>query len=242
MNGGAQYAYGMNPQMQKGMMNPLQQQQQMAMVRPGGVPGQPGAFGPAQGGMAGGPMGPGGPVGPGGPGQGRPGMMPAMNQMQNYQMMGKGMAPMQMPMGKQGFVGGMAQAQMAQMPQQGKGAMMGPGAGVSQGGMRPGMGPNQGVVPGIPGGQMGGMQNGAGNQVLTAQALATQPTGIQKQMLGEKLYPAVSRLQPDLAGKITGMMLEMDNNEVLVMLDNEAQLRQKVEEAVRVLNNQSSMK
>jgi len=42
-------------------------------------------------------------------------------------------------------------------------------------------------------------------------------------------------LQPDLAGKITGMMLEMDNSELLMMLENEAQLKQKVDEAMRVL-------
>ena len=30
-------------------------------------------------------------------------------------------------------------------------------------------------------------------------------------MLGEKLYPAVSRLQPELAGKITGMLLELED-------------------------------
>lgn len=74
-------------------------------------------------------------------------------------------------------------------------------------------------------------------QQLTAQALASAPPGMQKQMLGEKLYPAVSRLQPELAGKITGMMLEMENTEVLMMLESEVQLRQKVDEAVRVLNN-----
>jgi len=65
--------------------------------------------------------------------------------------------------------------------------------------------------------------------------LANAPPGMQKQMLGEKLYPAVSRLQPELAGKITGMMLEMDNSELLMMLESEAQLRQKVDEAMRVL-------
>lgn len=73
-------------------------------------------------------------------------------------------------------------------------------------------------------------------QQLTAQMLANAPPGMQKQMLGEKLYPAVSRLQPDLAGKITGMMLEMDNAELLLMLDSDAQLRQKVDEAMRVLS------
>merc|ERR1719443_234284 len=82
------------------------------------------------------------------------------------------------------------------------------------------------------GGAAGAMGPG-GN--LTAQSLASAPPGMQKQMLGEKLYPAVSRLQPELAGKITGMMLEMDNSELLMMLDSEQQLRQKVEEAMRVL-------
>jgi polyadenylate-binding protein len=65
--------------------------------------------------------------------------------------------------------------------------------------------------------------------------LANAPPGMQKQMLGEKLYPAVSRLQPELAGTITGMTLEMDNSELLMMLESEAQLRQKVDEAMRVL-------
>jgi polyadenylate-binding protein len=59
---------------------------------------------------------------------------------------------------------------------------------------------------------------------------------MQKQMLGERLYPAVSRLQPELAGKITGMMLEMDNSEVLLMIESPQQLQQKVDEAMRVLN------
>ncbi|CAD7964979.1 unnamed protein product [Amoebophrya sp. A120] len=73
------------------------------------------------------------------------------------------------------------------------------------------------------------------DQQLTATMLQSAPPGMQKQMLGEKLYPAVSRLQPDLAGKITGMMLEMDNSELLMMLESETQLRQKVDEAMRVL-------
>ena len=36
----------------------------------------------------------------------------------------------------------------------------------------------------------------------------------QKQMIGERLFPLVASVQPDLAGKITGMLLEIDNAEV----------------------------
>merc|ERR1719462_28252 len=72
---------------------------------------------------------------------------------------------------------------------------------------------------------------------LTAAALAAAPPGVQKQMLGEKLFPAISKLQPELAGKITGMMLEMDNSELLILLESEQQLKMKVEEAMRVLEN-----
>jgi polyadenylate-binding protein len=39
--------------------------------------------------------------------------------------------------------------------------------------------------------------------------------GHQKQMLGEAIFPKISAIQPDLAGKITGMLLEMDNAELV---------------------------
>ena len=73
------------------------------------------------------------------------------------------------------------------------------------------------------------------NGPLTAAALAAAPPAIQKQMLGEKLFPAIAKIQPELAGKITGMMLEMDNSELLILLESEQQLRYKVDEALRVL-------
>merc|ERR1740121_1802355 len=73
------------------------------------------------------------------------------------------------------------------------------------------------------------------NAPLNAAALAAAPPSVQKQMLGEKLYPAIVRLQPELAGKIVGMMLEMDNSELLILLESEQQLRSKVDEALRVL-------
>jgi polyadenylate-binding protein len=45
--------------------------------------------------------------------------------------------------------------------------------------------------------------------------LANAPPAQQKQMLGEALYPKIQAQQPELAGKITGMLLEMDNTELL---------------------------
>jgi polyadenylate-binding protein len=45
--------------------------------------------------------------------------------------------------------------------------------------------------------------------------LTAAPPQQQKQMLGEALYPKIQAQQPELAGKITGMLLEMDNAELL---------------------------
>merc|ERR1719240_1568247 len=77
---------------------------------------------------------------------------------------------------------------------------------------------------------------------LTAAALAAAHPGLQKQMLGEKLFPMVAKFQPELAGKITGMMLEMDNSELLMLLESEAQMKNKVDEALRVLESQGQAK
>merc|ERR1712113_1011524 len=54
-----------------------------------------------------------------------------------------------------------------------------------------------------------------------ASVLAAAPPHVQKQMLGEALYPMVAKYQPDLAGKITGMMLEMDSSELLILLESQ---------------------
>ena len=43
-------------------------------------------------------------------------------------------------------------------------------------------------------------------------------------------------VQPDLAAKITGMLLEMDNSELLLLLESPESLATKVKEAVQVLN------
>jgi len=41
-----------------------------------------------------------------------------------------------------------------------------------------------------------------------------------------------------MAAKVTGMMLELDNLLLVNLLDNEKSLRDKINEAVRVLDNQ----
>jgi len=200
---------GGNPQMM-GMMNPAM----MGMMGKGGQPMMGMGGMPQMMGM----MGKGGPgmmPGAGMAGKGGPGMPGPGGMTMPMGMMGKG-GP--------GMMGGMPGMQMMQMqrpqmpPQQMQQQRppMGPG-----GPMGPGAGPQQGMGgPGAP---------------INAANLAAAPPAVQKQMIGEKLFPAIAKYQPELAGKITGMMLEMDNSELLILLESEQQMRTKVEEAMRVL-------
>ncbi|PFX16916.1 Polyadenylate-binding protein 4 [Stylophora pistillata] len=66
-------------------------------------------------------------------------------------------------------------------------------------------------------------------------ALAAATAQEQKQMLGEHLFPLIQQTHPDQAGKITGMLLEIDNAELLHMLDSREALAAKIQEAVSVL-------
>lgn len=89
------------------------------------------------------------------------------------------------------------------MPPGGRGGGMGRGGLV--GGMpgRGGMGPQMGAMP---------AQNPGG---LDLNQLNAAEPHQAKQMLGEVLYPKIQNQQPELAGKITGMLLEMDNSELV---------------------------
>ncbi|XP_027349521.1 polyadenylate-binding protein 7-like [Abrus precatorius] len=84
----------------------------------------------------------------------------------------------------------------------------------------------------------GGSYSGAsqGSEILHSMLAAAAPEQ-QKEILGEHLYMLVHKLKPSLAAKITGMLLEMDNGELLLLLESPESLSAKVEEAVQVLKN-----
>ncbi|XP_074369961.1 polyadenylate-binding protein 8-like isoform X2 [Apium graveolens] len=102
-----------------------------------------------------------------------------------------------------------------------------------------------GVLP-IPYG-MGGMlsRDAAPPQPMPitalASALANAPADQQRTMLGENLYPLVDQLEHDHAAKVTGMLLEMDQTEVLHLLESPDALKAKVAEAMEVLGNVSQV-
>ncbi|KAI4364233.1 hypothetical protein MLD38_020355 [Melastoma candidum] len=65
-----------------------------------------------------------------------------------------------------------------------------------------------------------------GMEMLSSMLAAASPEQ-QKQILGERLYPLVQKQKPDLVAKITGMLLEMDNSELLLLLESPDSLASK---------------
>jgi len=98
------------------------------------------------------------------------------------------------------------------------------------------------AMPGVPGGMLsvpysrdaspGPMPAGA-----LATSLANAPIEQQRTMLGENLYPLVDQLEHEHAAKVTGMLLEMDQTEILHLLETPDALKSKVAEAMDVLRN-----
>ncbi|KAK2976243.1 hypothetical protein RJ640_021954, partial [Escallonia rubra] len=70
-----------------------------------------------------------------------------------------------------------------------------------------------------------------------ASALASATPEEQRRMLGEQLYPLVERLEHENVGKVTGMLLEMDQTEVLHLIEAPDALKKKVGEAMDVLRS-----
>jgi polyadenylate-binding protein len=75
---------------------------------------------------------------------------------------------------------------------------------------------------------------------LNLASLAAVPEPQQKQILGETLFPRIQAQAPVYAGKITGMLLEMDNAELLHLLEDEDAFKAKVEEAVNVIETSAA--
>ncbi|THG22605.1 hypothetical protein TEA_023461 [Camellia sinensis var. sinensis] len=69
-----------------------------------------------------------------------------------------------------------------------------------------------------------------------ASALASASPENQRLMLGEQLFPLVERIEHENAGKVTGMLLEMDQTEVLHLIESPDALKRKVAEALDVLH------
>ncbi|CAI8599271.1 unnamed protein product [Vicia faba] len=88
-------------------------------------------------------------------------------------------------------------------------------------------------LQGIP---LPGVTGGTPIQAL-ATALANAPPEQQRTMLGEVLYPLVEKIEHGGAAKVTGMLLEMDQPEVLHLIESPEALKTKVAEAVEVLRN-----
>lgn len=165
-------------------------------------------------------------------------MRPGPGQMYPQQMGGGNFNGM--PMGNRG-----GRMQQGGRGPQGQGNMARQGPPGPQGGPR---GQKPGQMP--PAGQAMPMQGGMpmpmggpgapppaqmAPQEITASSLAAAAPEQQKQLLGERLFPLIHNVEPQLAGKITGMLLEMDNGELLNLLESPDALNAKIMEAISVL-------
>ncbi|KAK4158331.1 hypothetical protein C8A00DRAFT_28609 [Chaetomidium leptoderma] len=138
---------------------------------------------------------------------------------------GRGMQGMPVPQGMPGGPG------MAGFPPNGRpqnGNMGGRGGPNRGGNFAAGRG---GAPPAGPPGAAGELN---ASSLLQSQLSATNNSQQQKQILGENLFPKIQAIQPELAGKITGMLLEMDNTELVNLLEDESALVAKVNEAMAV--------
>jgi polyadenylate-binding protein len=189
---------------------------------------QPGNFPPMQPGMGGPGMGPAGMQGrgPGGRGMGPQGPMGPLA--------ARGMGPAGVMGGPRPmYVPGQPQQMPPQMQQQMRGQVKFNNQVRNQTG--PGMMmPQQQMM--MQQAQQQPSQAGAGGD-FSDEALASADPHTQKNMIGERLYPLIREHQPEQAGKITGMLLEMDNGELLNLIESPDALMSKIDEALNVLRN-----
>jgi len=141
--------------------------------------------------------------------------------------------PYAQPMPNYVMVAGAGRGGNVKHPRGGGNVQGGPRRGMKQPGAPQG-GPIQGGAPGAP------APNVPLDQALPpsafAQMLSTLSPEDQKRVCGEKIYPAISKAQPSLAGKITGMILESSYvDELIRLIEDPDALKEKVNEAMKVL-------
>ncbi|KAJ6264349.1 nucleolin [Drechslerella dactyloides] len=178
-------------------------------------------------------------AGPSGPGRNGAQGPPA----QIYGMAGQGG-----PGGQFGYAQAFTQVQLAAMNPAARGGPqmgMNPGRGLSGAGVNQQL-PHQqrgaigrGSAPSVGGAPQGNRYHSeqppaAPGSTSRLATLAALPPQQQKQVLGEELYPRIHAINPQLAGKITGMLLEMDNGELMSLIKDDSALRSKVDEALSV--------
>ncbi|CAN1323980.1 Polyadenylate-binding protein 2 [Linum perenne] len=176
-----------------------------------------------------------------------PGMRPGVGPMQNYfvPVVQHGQQGMRPGGRRGGGPGQQSQQPVPMMPQQmfprGRGYRYPPGRNMPEVPM-PGVGGGMLSVPYDMGGMA--MREAAAGQPMPitalTSALANASPEDQRTLLGENLYPLVGQLEPDSAAKVTGMLLEMDQTEVLHLLESPEALKAKVAEAMDVLRNVSA--
>jgi len=76
---------------------------------------------------------------------------------------------------------------------------------------------------------------------FTMEGLSALPIADQKHFLGERLYPLIAKDQPELAGKITGMILDSSYpDEMVHLINTPSALTDKIDEAIKVLREHES--
>lgn len=78
-----------------------------------------------------------------------------------------------------------------------------------------------------------------GMEALSMASLSQYPPDQQVNMVGERLFSQIAKTQPDLAGKITGMLLERYSSSIHELVDivnNENELNNNIDQAMEVLN------
>jgi polyadenylate-binding protein len=80
------------------------------------------------------------------------------------------------------------------------------------------------------------------SQVVTAAQLKMRLAELQtldhdkqRQILGEMLFPKIQAITPELAPKITGMLIDLEVPEVIELLEDNNMLQERIQEAKELL-------